>query len=113
MATTHARHGRASANIRHSALVKKVHAAPAMDPARASAIQAALIQKGYLYGEPTGVWDAQSVSAMQKLQGENGWQTKWTPDSRALIKLGLGGSTDTTAASPATTTASIASGGAQ
>jgi hypothetical protein len=27
---------------------------------------------------------------MQKLQGANGWQTKITPDSRALIKLGLG-----------------------
>jgi hypothetical protein len=27
---------------------------------------------------------------MQKFQGDNGWQTKITPDSRALIKLGLG-----------------------
>ena len=27
---------------------------------------------------------------MQKLQGEQGWQTKLTPDSRALIMLGLG-----------------------
>jgi hypothetical protein len=27
---------------------------------------------------------------MQKLQEDNGWQTKITPDSRALIKLGLG-----------------------
>jgi hypothetical protein len=27
---------------------------------------------------------------MQKLQGDMGWQTKITPDSRALIKLGLG-----------------------
>jgi hypothetical protein len=27
---------------------------------------------------------------MQKLQGDNGWQTRITPDSRALIKLGLG-----------------------
>jgi hypothetical protein len=27
---------------------------------------------------------------MQKLQAENGWQSKITPDSRALIKLGLG-----------------------
>ena len=31
-----------------------------------------------------------SVAAMQKMQGDNGWQTKITPDSRALIKLGLG-----------------------
>jgi hypothetical protein len=27
---------------------------------------------------------------MQKVQADNGWQTKLVPDSRALIKLGLG-----------------------
>ena len=27
---------------------------------------------------------------MTRYQAENGWQTKITPDSRALIKLGLG-----------------------
>jgi hypothetical protein len=27
---------------------------------------------------------------MQKFQADHGWQTKLTPDSRALIKLGLG-----------------------
>lgn len=63
---------------------------PAMPAKRATEIQTALIQKGYLTGTPTGTWDAQTVSAMQKLQGDNGWQTKITPDSRALIKLGLG-----------------------
>jgi hypothetical protein len=61
-----------------------------MPAERATQIQTALIQQGYLTGEPTGTWDAQTVSAMQKLQGDNGWQTKITPDSRALIKLGLG-----------------------
>jgi peptidoglycan hydrolase-like protein with peptidoglycan-binding domain len=64
---------------------------PVVMPAeRATEIQTALIKQGYLTGEPTGTWDAQTVSAMQKLQGDNGWQTKITPDSRALIKLGLG-----------------------
>ncbi len=57
---------------------------------RATQIQTALIKQGYLNGEPTGRWDDQTVSAMQKLQGDMGWQTKITPDSRALIKLGLG-----------------------
>jgi hypothetical protein len=61
-----------------------------MPPDRATQIQTALIKQGYLTGEPTGRWDEQTVSAMQKLQGDNGWQTKITPDSRALIKLGLG-----------------------
>jgi hypothetical protein len=63
---------------------------PAMPSERAAEIQTALIQKGYLSGAPTGTWDAQTIAAMQKLQGDNGWQTKITPDSRALIKLGLG-----------------------
>jgi hypothetical protein len=27
---------------------------------------------------------------MEKLQADNGWQTKIVPDSRAIIKLGLG-----------------------
>jgi hypothetical protein len=61
-----------------------------MPAERAIQIQTSLIKQGYLTGEPTGTWDAQSVAAMQKLQADNGWQTKITPDSRALIKLGLG-----------------------
>jgi peptidoglycan hydrolase-like protein with peptidoglycan-binding domain len=61
-----------------------------IDSERASQIQSALIKQGYLNGEPTGTWDSRTVSAMQKLQGDNGWQTKVTPDARALIKLGLG-----------------------
>jgi peptidoglycan hydrolase-like protein with peptidoglycan-binding domain len=61
-----------------------------MPAERATEIQTALIKQGYLTGEPTGTWDAKTVSAMQKLQSDNGWQSKVTPDSRALIKLGLG-----------------------
>jgi peptidoglycan hydrolase-like protein with peptidoglycan-binding domain len=57
---------------------------------RTREIQTALIRKGYLDGEPTGVMDAQTKSALTKLQADNGWQTKIVPDSRALIKLGLG-----------------------
>ncbi len=62
----------------------------AMESERATEIQQALIKNGYLNGEPSGVWDSQSAAAMQKFQGDHGWQTKITPDSRALIKLGLG-----------------------
>jgi hypothetical protein len=39
---------------------------------------------------------------MSRLQADNGWQTKLVPDSRALIKLGLG--PNTTAAAPNTPT---------
>jgi len=65
-----------------------------MPTERATQIQTALIKQGYLTGEPTGTWDSASVAAMQKMQGDNGWQTKITPDSRALIKLGLGPQAD-------------------
>jgi hypothetical protein len=61
-----------------------------MDPQRATDIQQALIQAHYLNGSPTGQWDADTQAAMVKYQTDNGWQSKITPDSRALIKLGLG-----------------------
>jgi hypothetical protein len=62
----------------------------AMDTQRATEIQQALIAAHYLNGAPTGQWDLNSQAAMQKYQADNGWQTKVTPDSRAIIKLGLG-----------------------
>ena len=61
-----------------------------IDEERTLEIQNALIHEHYLTGEPTGVWDQASKDAMLKYQADNGWQTKITPDSRALIKLGLG-----------------------
>jgi hypothetical protein len=61
-----------------------------IDDQRATEIQAALIKAGYLSGAPSGHWDSASTAAMQKVQADNGWQTKLVPDSRALIKLGLG-----------------------
>lgn len=61
-----------------------------ISPERAREIQEALIKQNYLTGSPTGEWDAATQAAMQKYQADNGWQTKITPDSRALIKLGLG-----------------------
>ncbi len=61
-----------------------------MDPQRAMEIQQALIRVHYLSGSPTGQWDSETQAAMVKYQTDNGWQSKITPDSRALIKLGLG-----------------------
>lgn len=57
---------------------------------RTREIQVALVKEGYLTGEPTGVMDDRTKAALAKLQADNGWQTKIVPDSRALIKLGLG-----------------------
>jgi putative peptidoglycan binding protein len=64
------------------------------DTQRAFEIQQALIRQHYLDGEPTGIWDQKSQAAMERYQLDNGWQTKTIPDSRALIKLGLGPSHD-------------------
>lgn len=81
---------------------------------RARAIQEALIREHYLSGEASGIWDARSKAAMTRYQADNGWQSKVVPDSRALIKLGLGPNyTDkdlykatSSAATPAATTGS-------
>jgi len=66
------------------------HGQHGIDEERTAAIQSALIHEHYLTGEPSGVWDQASKDAMLRYQAANGWQTKITPDSRALIKLGLG-----------------------
>ena len=60
---------------------------------RTSEIQSALVRAGYLK-EASGTWDAGTQAAMEKLQADNGWQVKLVPDSRALIKLGLGPGSD-------------------
>jgi peptidoglycan hydrolase-like protein with peptidoglycan-binding domain len=57
---------------------------------RTREIQAALIREHYLDGEADGVWDTRTQEAMRNFQAKQGWQTKVLPDSRALIKLGLG-----------------------
>ncbi len=68
----------------------KMHGQQAIDSERVTAIQQALIREHYLSGEPSSKWDADTQAAMLKFQADQGWQTKITPDSRALIKLGLG-----------------------
>ena len=75
----------------------------AIDDERATQIQGALVKAGYL-NEVTGHWDSPSQAAMQKMQGDNGWQTKLIPDSRALIKLGLGPNTTQASTANALTT---------
>ena len=65
-----------------------------IDSQRVQSIQEALIREHYLKGEATGKWDQASEEAMRRYQGDNGWQNKTVPDSRALIKLGLGPSKD-------------------
>ncbi len=70
--------------------IRRARGQQAIDTARATEIQQALIREKYLDGEPTGVWDQRTKDAIARYQADNGWQTKVLPDSRALIKLGLG-----------------------
>jgi hypothetical protein len=70
--------------------VSHLHGQRAIDSTRATEIQTALIKQKYLNGAATGQWDAQTQVAMRQYQSDHGWQTKLTPDSRALISLGLG-----------------------
>jgi peptidoglycan hydrolase-like protein with peptidoglycan-binding domain len=65
-----------------------------IDSERAQAIQEALIRAHYMTGEATGTWNQASEEAMRRYQADHGWQSKEVPDSRALIKLGLGPSKD-------------------
>ena len=74
--------------------VAKKRGQQAIDSDRAREIQTALIREHYMEGEPTGAWDAATQAAMQRFQADQGWQSKQIPDSRALIKLGLGPSKD-------------------
>lgn len=83
----HARKLSARASKRHPA---RLRGQQNIDPERAMQIQTALHREHYLNNEPNGMWDQASKDAMVRYQADHGWQTKVTPDSRALIKLGLG-----------------------
>ena len=69
---------------------RKPRGQQAIDNGRALDIQRALVREHYLSGEPTGTWDAATQAAMRKYQSDQGWQSKTVPDSRALIRMGLG-----------------------
>jgi hypothetical protein len=90
---TRAHHASASghAHISHRAARRhQLHGQTAIEPARVTQIQQALIREHYMTGEANGNWDAATEAAMQKYQADQGWQTKLMPDSRAIKKLGLG-----------------------
>ena len=82
----HSKKGRA----KRKSVSHRLHGQQSIEPQRATEIQQALIREHYLTGEPSGKWDAETQAAMVKFQADNGWQTRLAPDSRALIKLGLG-----------------------
>lgn len=94
VAMNHPRRGPTSHNKTRSSKPsssKRTSGQRSIDDSRATEIQNALVRSGYLSdSQASGHWDAQTEAAMQKFQADNGWQTKLIPDSRAIIKLGLG-----------------------
>jgi Putative peptidoglycan binding domain len=83
-------HARVASSKKGKRSVSRIHGQRAIDSDRATEIQTALIHQKYLTGEPTGQWDTHTQEAMRQYQSDHGWQTRLTPDSRALISLGLG-----------------------
>jgi len=61
------------------------------DAERAREIQEALSREGYLTSKPSGKWDAATSDAFSRYQRDQGLPVTGKPESRALIKLGLGG----------------------
>ncbi len=84
------RHAKVQGKVLVAAAKPKFHGQQAIAPERTLEIQQALIREHYLDGEATGQWDQATRDALTRFQGDNHWQTKILPDSRALIKLGLG-----------------------
>jgi len=80
------KHSRAKTKARSS----KKRGQKAIESERAQQIQEALIREHYMDGEPSGKWDDATQAALRRYQADQGWQFKTVPDSRALIKLGLG-----------------------
>ena len=59
-------------------------------PDRYRDIQRALVDKGYLKSDPTGVWDAQSSEALRQFQTDTKLSPTGKISSATLIGLGLG-----------------------
>jgi len=53
-------------------------------------IQQALVSRGYLEGQPTGVWGPDSMAALKKFQASQNLGPSGKLDSLTLIALGLG-----------------------
>ena len=92
--TTSATSRKATRSSSRKKRTARVRGQKKIDADRAQAIQEALIREHYLNGQATGTWNQASEDAMRRYQADHGWQSKTVPDSRALIKLGLGPSQD-------------------
>lgn len=60
------------------------------EPERLKEIQKALADKGYLKGEPTGDWNADSIAALKQFQTDRNLTADGKISALSLIGLGLG-----------------------
>lgn len=93
--STSAKHSNAKSSSKKSSKSKSKRSSrkrgqKAIDVERVQQIQEALVRENYLHGTPSGKWDDATQAALRRYQADNGWQSKSVPDSRALIKMGLG-----------------------
>ena len=59
-------------------------------PERYKEIQSALVQRGYLKKDASGVWDADSTDALKRFQQDQSLEASGKLNSLSLIALGLG-----------------------
>jgi hypothetical protein len=98
--------------------VVRVHTAPVVpahpEPERLKEIQKALVDKGYLKGEPTGEWNADSAAALKQFQVDRNLTADGKISALSLIGLGLGPKHPNAAPPPsATPVAAVAAPAAQ
>jgi hypothetical protein len=84
---TAAKHGKTS-NSASAAAWRSRQLAPT--PERYKEIQSALVQRGYLKKDASGVWDADSADAMRRFQQDQSLDATGKLNSLSLIALGLG-----------------------
>lgn len=69
-------------------------------PERYKEIQSALVERGYLKKDVSGVWDTDSADALRRFQQDQSLQATGKLDSLSLIALGLGPKHAAPAAAP-------------
>ena len=74
----------------HASRARRVRGQRAPEAGRITEIQQALTKNGAYSGKSSGKWDAATVQAMKKFQGEQGLNPTGKMDARSLQKLGLG-----------------------
>ena len=87
--THHPTTRRLSARAKRAAAARR-RAQMRPEPERIQEIQQALVQAGYLNAQPNGRWDEQTREAMRRYQADNGFPATGLPESKSLMKLGLG-----------------------